>query len=96
MKTSFWARRVSVISAFSSNGERTRGEQVSRFMLLPLGLHILKTATTLQTYRKQAAAIRTTGNRRGSNRRRMIQWWGFVALFPTEHIKVQVIVWWLY
>src|ERR1700690_1734135 len=58
----------------STLGERTREEQIQRFLLLPLGLHVLRTATTVQTYRKRPAPAGSRGPKS------TVQWWGFVAL----------------
>src|SRR5260370_13577499 len=41
----------------SALGERSREEQIRRFILLPLGLHILNTATTLRSYQKPLAVV---------------------------------------
>jgi hypothetical protein len=76
----------------SAHGERGKEEQIRRFTLLPLGLHVLKTATTLQSYRKRMAPVRTPGNRRGTKETKMVQWWGFVALFVKQEIMVRVVV----
>jgi hypothetical protein len=65
---------------YSARRERSRGEQIYRFTLLPLGLHILKTATTLQEYRKL------------SNRAETVEWWGFVAIFVKQKIGVRIII----
>jgi hypothetical protein len=72
----------------AAHGERTRKEQIRRFILHPLGLQILKTATTLQAYRERAAPVGVSGQRG----RRMVQWWGFVALFERQDISVHVVV----
>ena len=78
--------------SLSAHGGRTKEEQIRRFILLPLGLHILKTATTLQAYRKRLAALGTPGSRRGPKGRKTIRWWAFVALFVKQDIKVRVVV----
>jgi hypothetical protein len=72
----------------AAHGERTKKEQVRRFILLPLGLHILKTATTLQIYREREAAVGVSDQ----GGRRMVQWWGFVAIFERQNIRVHVVV----
>ena len=69
----------------SAHGERTKAEQIQRFMLLPIGIQVLKTATTLQTYRRQL-----NGGRR--NGWVTVQWWSFVALFVKQDVKVRVLV----
>lgn len=75
----------------SARGERMREEQVQRFLLLPLGIQVLKTATTLQAYRQRPAAV-TPGAGCGARGNRKVQWWGFVALFVKQRIKVRVVV----
>jgi hypothetical protein len=69
-----------------TKGWRTKEEQVQRFTLLPLGFHVLRTATTVQTYRKQPAG---TGGRGPT---KTIQWWGFTALFVEQQIGVRIVV----
>jgi hypothetical protein len=76
----------------SARGKRRKEEQIRRFILLPLGVHVLKTATTLQGYRKRLVPVGTLNRRRGPNRRKRVQWWAFVALFVDQDIKVRVIV----
>lgn len=76
----------------SARGERMKEEQIQRFLLLPLGIQVLKTATTLQTYRQQPTAANTPGSSCGPRGNRKVQWWGFVALFVKQRIKVRVVV----
>jgi hypothetical protein len=75
-----------------THGHRSVDEQARRFTVLPYGLQVLKTATTLQAYRTQPAALGLPGSSSGRKERPMIQWWGFVALFVEEDIKVRVVV----
>jgi hypothetical protein len=77
---------------FSARRERNRDEQALKFTLLPLGLHILKTTTTLQEYRRTLGAIGEPARRDGSVPMKLIEWWGFVAIFVKQEIKVRVIV----
>jgi hypothetical protein len=78
--------------SLSARGGRTSEEQIRRFILLPLAIRILKTATTLQSYRKRRMAVDTPGARRNRYGTTKVQWWGFVALFVRQDIKVRVIV----
>jgi hypothetical protein len=66
----------------SAHGERDRDEQIRRFILLPLGLRILETATTLRSYQR----------RLGSKGRKTIQWWSFVEHFRKQGITVGVVI----
>jgi hypothetical protein len=76
------------------SGRRARPvkEQIQRFILLPLGLHVLKTATTVQEYRRALAPL--DPSRKGSGPRLMtaVQWWTFVAAFVKQDVKVRVVV----
>jgi hypothetical protein len=75
----------------SAHGERTKAEQIQRFILLPLAIHILKTASTRRTYRKQLNVVHISGG--GClKERRVVQWWSFVAFFVKQDIKVRVVV----
>ena len=76
----------------STQGERTREEQIERFALLPLALHILKTATTLQRYRKRPATVYPQGEERTLVERKTVQWWCFTALFVSRAMRVKVVV----
>lgn len=48
---------------YSDRQERSKEEQVLKFTLLPLGLQVLKSAGTLQEYRKLLAPAGETGRR---------------------------------
>jgi hypothetical protein len=61
----------------STQGERSREEQVQRFMALPLGIHILETAPVSQNYRRRLAAV---------------QWWSFRKYFVKQAVTVAVVV----
>jgi hypothetical protein len=77
---------------YSARRERSKDEQVLKFTLLPLGLHILKTATTLQEYRKLLGPVGDKAKRDGAIAMKLIEWWGFVAIFVKQDIKVRVVV----
>ena len=77
---------------YSARRERNREEQVLKFTLLPLGLHVLKTATTLQEYRRLLSPVGDPARRDGSVSMKLIEWWAFVAIFVKQEIKIRVIV----
>ena len=77
---------------YSARRERSREEQVLKFTLLPLGLHILKKAATLQEYRRILTPIGEASKRDGSVPMKLVEWWGFVSIFVKQEIKVRVIV----
>jgi len=77
---------------YSARRERDKNEQILKFTLLPLGLHIIKTATTLQEYRKSLSPIGEKSKRDGSVLMKMVEWWGFVAIFTKQDIKVRVVL----
>jgi hypothetical protein len=68
---------------YAMRRERNKEEQVLKFTLMPLGLHILKTATTLQEYRKGRYFI--------EGEIKTIEWWGFIAIFVKQEIKIRVV-----
>jgi hypothetical protein len=76
---------------YSARRERSKEEQVLKFTLLPLGLHVLKTATTLQEYRKLLSPVGDKARRDGAVTMKLVEWWGFVAIFVKQDIKVRVI-----
>ncbi|MGA2113120.1 MAG: hypothetical protein ABSH56_00010 [Bryobacteraceae bacterium] len=77
---------------YSARRERKKEEQVLKFTLLPLGLRIIKTATTLQEYRKLLSPVGNPASRDGLTPMKLVQWWGFVAIFVERDVKVRVIV----
>jgi len=77
---------------YAARHERDKEEQVLRFTLLPLGLHVLKTATTLQEYRQRLRPSSKPGKRDKMTPMKVVEWWGFVATFVKQDIKVRVIV----
>jgi hypothetical protein len=77
---------------YSARRERSKDEQVLKFTLLPLGLQILKTATTLQEYRKLLGPVGNKSRRDGAVEMKLIEWWGFIAIFVKQDIKVRVVV----
>ena len=75
----------------SSLGERKTDEQLRRFTLLPYAIRLIETATTVQEYRV-APSLR---QRFGGNKAKpavAVQWWGFVATFVENHVKIRVII----
>src|SRR5882724_656369 len=77
---------------YSARRERNKEEQVLKFTLLPLGLRIIKMATTVQEYRKLLSPVGVPAIRDGLTTMKLIQWWGFVAIFVEQDIKVRAIV----
>jgi hypothetical protein len=76
------------------SGRRARplDEQVRRFILLPLGLQVLQTATTVQDYRRALVPVEAFSKSAGPRPTDTVQWWGFVAVFVEQHVKVRVVV----
>ena len=74
----------------SATGERSREEQIQRFMLLPLGLYVLETATKLRAYRRRFISV--VPGHPVSKKKKMVQWWTFAELFRKERITVRVVV----
>lgn len=77
---------------FSARSERPKEEQLLKFALLPLGLNIIKKATTLQEYRKLLLPVGKKSKRDGLRPTKMVEWWGFVAIFVEQDIKVRVVL----
>lgn len=77
---------------YSARRERNKDEQVLKFTLLPLGLRILRTAATLQEYRKLLCPLGERAKRDGSIPMKMVEWWGFIAIFVKQEIKIRVVV----
>jgi len=77
---------------YSSRGPRSREEQALRFMLLPLAIRVLQTASTVQEYRTFRAPSSGSKKVPRSQPPAMIHWWGFVALFIREQVKIRVVV----
>jgi len=77
---------------YSARRERNKSEQILKFTLLPLGLRIVKTAATLQEYRKLFSPVGEKSKRDGAVAMRMVEWWGFVAIFVEREIKVRVVL----
>ncbi len=77
---------------FSAQRERSKEEQLLKFMFLPVGIKIIKEAGTVQEYRKLLCPI---GNRFSKNKSRvmkMVEWWGFIALYPEQDVMARVVV----
>lgn len=77
---------------FSDRHERSKEEQLLKFTLLPLGLKIIRQAATLQEYRKLLCPIGEKPSSGGSRVMKMVEWWGFVAIFVEQDIKIRVIL----
>lgn len=75
---------------FSNRRERSKEEQLLKFTLLPLGLKIIRQATTLQEFRKLLCPV---GHKSHNERpMKMVEWWGFIAIFVEHDIKVRVVL----
>ena len=72
--------------------ERNKSEQLLKFTLLPLGIRVLQTAATLQEYRRLLNPVAEKSPRDGSVKMKMVEWWGFVAIFIEQEIKIKTIV----
>lgn len=77
---------------FSARRERNKNEQLLKFTLLPLGLKIIKQTATLQEYRKLLCAVGKSSARDGSRKMKMVEWWGFIAIYIPQDIKVRVVL----
>jgi len=77
---------------YSARRERNKEEQVLKFTLLPLGIRIIGTATTLQEYRKILSPVGDRSPRDGSIKMKMVEWWGLIAIFVEHDIKVRVVL----
>lgn len=75
----------------SGRRARSRREQVRRFILLPFGIRVLRTATTVQEYRWGLAPLRPRRGD-GAGPAAVIQWWGFVAAFVEKDLRLRVVV----
>jgi hypothetical protein len=75
-----------------ANGERTEEERIRRFLLLPLALKILATATTVQEYRYVDGAAQLGKSSWSEPGPKLVQCWGFTALFVQQEITVKVLV----
>lgn len=77
---------------FSARSERPKEEQLLKFALMPLGLDIIKKATTLQEYRKLLSPVGKKSQKDGLRTTKLVEWWGFVAIFVGQDIKVRVVL----
>jgi len=90
----------------SAKGGRSREEQIQRFTVLPFGIHILETATTLRGYRRRFDYFNSTeGDERSrrdrlavgasgmfaSKKRKIVQWWRFAEPYQNQGM-VRVVV----
>jgi len=73
-----------------AHGERTEEERIRRFLLLPLALKILATATTVQEYRYVDGAAQLSKSSWIEPGSELVQCWGFTALFVQQAVKVVV------
>ena len=78
---------------FSARRERNKGEQILKFILLPLALKIIRVSGTVQEYRKELAPIGKKSHRGGFTPMKEVQYRGFVAIVgERKRVKVRTIV----
>ncbi len=77
---------------FSARHERNKKEQLLKFSLLPLAIHIIKNSGTLQEYRKTMGPIGKKSKRDGSRIMKLIEYWGFIAIVGENRIKIRTIL----
>lgn len=77
---------------FSARRERNKKEQLLKFNLLPLAIHVIKKSGTLQKYRR---GLTTIGKKTkdGFASAKTTEYWGFVAIVGGEsQIKIRVVL----
>ncbi len=77
---------------FSARHERNKKEQLLKFSLLPLAIHIIKNSGTLQEYRKTMGPIGKKSKRDGSIMMKQIEYWGFIAIVGENRIKIRTVL----
>lgn len=77
---------------FSARRERSKEEQLLKFMFLPIGLKMIREAGTLQEYRKYLCPIGKKSKKDGSRIMKMVEWWGFISLYPEQNIMARTIL----
>jgi len=77
---------------FSARSERPKEAQLLKFTLLPLGLDIIKQTTTLQESRKLLSPVGKKSKGDGLRATKLVEWWGFIAIFVEQDIKVKVVL----
>ena len=75
---------------FSARRERNRREQLLKFRLLPLALHIIRQSGTVQEYRKLLTPIGKA--RHGFIPMKDVEYWGVVAIVGRKQIKVRAVL----
>ncbi len=77
---------------FSSRTERSKGEQLFKFSLLPLGLEIIRKSGTIQEYRRLLTPIGKPSPNNGSIPMKEVEYWGLVAIVGENKIKMRTII----
>lgn len=76
---------------FSARRERSKEEQLLKFNLLPLAIHIIKNSGTLQEYRKNLIEVGKKG-KDGLTLAKQVEYWGFIAIMGERQIKIETIL----
>jgi len=74
----------------SSRSERERPSQMLRFKLLPLGLKLVKTATTYQEYEETLKEFEVKSHMKRMRKIKPVKYWGLIAIIDGRKIKVIV------
>jgi len=77
---------------FSARRERDKEEQLLKFIFLPIGLKTIKEAGTLQEHRKCLCPVGKKSKKDGLSPMKMVQWWGFISLYPDQGIMARTIL----
>ncbi len=77
---------------FSARRERNKKEQVLKFTLLPLAIHIIKKSGTIQEYRKILTAIGKKSKRGGFQKMKEVEYWGFAAIIGENNLKIKTVL----
>jgi hypothetical protein len=76
---------------FSARRERSKEEQLLKFNLLSLAIHIIKNSGTLQEYRKNLIEVGKKG-KDGLTLAKQVEYWGFIAIMGERQIKIETIL----
>ena len=75
---------------FSARRERNKREQLLKFRLLPLALHIIRQLGTVQEYPKLLTPVGKAGH--GVIPMKDVEYWGLVAIVGQRQIKVRAVL----
>ena len=76
---------------FSARRERDKNEQILKFSLVPYALEVIKSAGTVQVYRKILEPIGKKG-KDGLRPTKYVEYWAFVAIVFSKDILIRVIL----